>query len=215
MDLNFVMVEKNGNLKEILFKKFEINGLYKKCSLKKPDDFEKRTTWEQSVSGTKYFIDLYAKETGRANSENKYDFPPPVDTNLYFGNCALIARTKEDTYINLDNETWEKIYEKLFGGFENLAATAIEDDEEEDELDNVSDNMKTKTGYLKDDFVVDEDEEEDEEIVDGDEEELSDDDGWDSESDNKSPIISDDEEGDLFDDIGSELSEECYEYSED
>ena len=219
MDLQFVLVEKNGNLKEVLFKKFDINTLYKKCGLKKPDDFEKRTTWEKNISGTKYIIELYAKDTGRANTENKYDFPPPVDTNLFFGNCALLAKKSDDKYISLDNDTWEKIYENLFGGFENLSSSAIEDEEEEDELENVSENMKTKTGYLKDDFVVDEDDDDDEDNNDGDDdvddEDTLDNDSWDSETDNNSVLISDDEEGELFDDLGSELSEECYEYSEE
>ena len=49
---------------------------------------------------------------------------------------------------------WEKFYEELFGGFENLADTAKEDENEIDELANVPAEMKTKTGYLKDDFVV-------------------------------------------------------------
>ena len=52
-------------------------------------------------------------------------------------------------------EVWEKFYEDLFGGFENLADTAKEDEEEEDELENIPAEMKTKTGYLKDGFVVD------------------------------------------------------------
>ena len=49
------------------------------------------------------------------------------------------------------------IYEKLFGGFEDLAATAEEDDKEIDELEKVPSEMKTKDGYLKDGFVVDDD----------------------------------------------------------
>jgi hypothetical protein len=43
----------------------------------------------------------------------------------------------------------------LFGGFENLADSIAEDENEEDELDNIAAEMKTKSGYLKDDFVVD------------------------------------------------------------
>ena len=43
----------------------------------------------------------------------------------------------------------------MFGGFENLDASAKEDEMEEDELENVPDELKTKSGYLKDDFVVD------------------------------------------------------------
>ena len=45
---------------------------------------------------------------------------------------------------------WNKIYEKLFGGFEDLASTAAEDEAEEDELANVPKELKTKQGYLKD-----------------------------------------------------------------
>jgi len=47
--------------------------------------------------------------------------------------------------------TWEKIYEKLFGGFEDLGD---EDEYSEDELANVDPKLLTSHGYLKDDFVV-------------------------------------------------------------
>jgi hypothetical protein len=46
---------------------------------------------------------------------------------------------------------WEKIYEKLFGGFEDLGD---EDEYSEDELANVDPSLLTSHGYLKDDFVV-------------------------------------------------------------
>ena len=36
------------------------------------------------------YISIYCKDKGRANSENKYDLPPPLDSNLYFGNMAFI-----------------------------------------------------------------------------------------------------------------------------
>ena len=52
-------------------------------------------------------------------------------------------------------EDWNKIYEKLFGGFEDLADTTLADEQEEDELENVPKEKKTKNGYLKDGFVVD------------------------------------------------------------
>ena len=139
-------------------------------------------------------IYLYGKKTGRANSENKYDLPPPVDSDLFFGNMLLIMEDQEEqTYVDLTLEKWNKVYEKLFGGFEDLGS----EEDEEDELDDVPDEMKTKQGYLKDDFVVDDEEELDDEDFDDDEEE-------------------EDEEGDLdLLDIESELSEECYIYSDD
>ena len=79
--------------------------------------------------------------------------PPPVDNILYFGTCALLAKDEDGLYVDLDEETWTKFYEELYGGFENLADTAKEDEEEEDELENIPAEMKTKSGYLKDDFI--------------------------------------------------------------
>jgi hypothetical protein len=93
-------------------------------------------------------------DNGKANTENKYDFPPPIDNILYFGCIALVAKNDKDDYVDLSLEEWNNFYEDLFGGFENLADTAKEDDNEIDELENIPAEMKTKTGYLKDDFVV-------------------------------------------------------------
>jgi len=60
----------------------------------------------------------------------------------------------------LHQEEWEQYYEHLFGGFEDLTQSAKEDENEEDELANVPDEMKTSEGYLKDGFVVDDDDDE-------------------------------------------------------
>ena len=104
---------------------------------------------------------------------------------------------------------WNKAYEKLFGGFEDLTANANDDDNEEDELAAVSKSKKTKQGYLKDGFVVDgsndscSGSEEDTEGVDGEEEDTEYETESDSESDNSKLYV---------EDVGSELSEEEYEY---
>jgi hypothetical protein len=162
--MNALLVEKNGNIKNINIKEDSLEYLCKKCSFKNTKDFECRTTWNVKMNSDLFNIKLYSKTNGRANSENKYDFPPPVDNELYFGTCILINYDDNDI-VDLTEEDWIKVYEKLFGGFENLADTIEEDENEEDELENVPDSMKTKQGYLKDGFVVDdpdEDEEEDE-----------------------------------------------------
>ena len=151
---------------------------------------------------------MYGKLDGKANMENKYDFPPPVDKNLYFGSCALVGMIRDDSnnrsYINLSIELWNKIYEKLFGGFEDLALTCAEDEDEEDELDNIPKSMKTKQGgYLKDGFVVDSsDLDENEECSESDDE--------DEESDKISESGELEGEDIELEDIGSELSEESY-----
>ena len=211
--LNILIVEKSGNLKSLSIKDFKEEELYKKCSFKKPDDFIKQTEWNIKTGGNKYTVHVYAKSEGRANNENKYDFPPPIDTKLFFGNCAIVAYLNENgkkVITNLTIPIWEKFYEKLFGGFEDLSSTAIEDENEEDELAKIPKEKKTKHGYLKDGFVVDSSET-DEDVststYDNQESETAD-----SESDETEKNV----EIDLtLDEFGSELSEESYDYDTD
>jgi hypothetical protein len=206
--LNVIIVEKNAALKMLSIKEFKEEELFKKCGFKKADDFTKQTQWNIKLNGSKYIVDVYAKTEGRANSENKYDFPPPIDTKLFFGNCAIIAKKQDLSdegkfkYTNLSLDLWEKMYEKLFGGFEDLTMTAIEDENEIDELENVPKEKKTKNGYLKDGFVVDSSDTEDEDATDDDEED-------DCHDEDDTDEVDGEEELEL---IGSELSEEDYEY---
>lgn len=152
---SIVIVEKNGDLKEQEYKSSTTDDLYKKCSLKKADGFGKVAEWTYSKRGENMItVELWARNDGQANQENKYDFPPPADNDLFFGNCALLARDSNMNTVNLTVEKWNKVYEHLFGGFETLADNEDDDDEEEDELDNIPSSMKTKDGYLKDGFIV-------------------------------------------------------------
>jgi hypothetical protein len=207
--LTIIIVEKVGTLKSLAIKDFKMEELYKKCGFKKGEDFIKQVEWNAKYDGKKYFIEVYAKIDGRAGSENKYDFPPPIDNTLFFGSSAILSYIKNEygskLYTDLGLPLWNKIYEKLFGGFEDLAATAAEDNEEEDELTNVPKEKKTKQGYLKDGFVVDSsDTEESDEHV-SNEEDV--DDGETEESED-----SEGSDGIVIEEIGSELSEESYDY---
>jgi hypothetical protein len=207
--LNVVIVEKEGTLKSLVIKDFKLEELYKKCGFKKSEDFTKQCEWNAKYDGKKYYIEVYAKIEGRANSENKYDFPPPIDSKLFFGSCAIVAYIKHSdghkVYTDLNLQLWKKIYEKLFGGFEDLAATAKEDDEEEDELATVPKEKKTKQGYLKDGFVVDSDDT-DENVSHSSSEE--DDENENSVEDKESQ----EQETETIEELGSELSEESYDY---
>lgn len=208
--LNVIIVEKTGVLKMLAIKEFKEEDLFKKCGFKKSEDFNKQTEWNVKCESKKYLVSVYAKVDGRANSENKYDFPPPIDTKLFFGNCVILAKVKNDEgkqlYTNLSLDLWEKIYEKLFGGFEDLSSTAIEDENEIDELENIPKDKKTKQGYLKDGFVIDSD-------GDGD----GDDDDYESEDNNEADNTEEVDTNDELDgeNIGSELSEDIYDYSSD
>jgi hypothetical protein len=193
----FIVVERNGTLKETEIKENEISPdeVSKKCKFKKPDGFIKRTQWNYSSknseenSSSKIIIELWAKDDGIANYENKYEFPPPIDNELFFGCCALIAKDNKNNYVNLKKEKWNKIYEYLFGGFESLVGNDEDDDDEEDELDSIPSNRKTRDGYLKDGFVVeggtggDSDVEEESDNSDGSDDDDSDDDSSDGDGD--------------------------------
>ena len=228
--LTIVLVDKTGELKELNVKDYKEDELFKKCGFKKADGFSKQTEWNVKFNGQKYSIMMFGKEDGKANMENKYDFPPPVDKKLLFGCCVLVGQLRDDSgaksLFNLTSVLWEKLYEKLFGGFEDLSAANEDDDDEEDELDLVSKSKKTKgTGYLKDGFVVDD---EFNDSTEGSDEYNSSDEGSDDDmsDDNiniisnkggikgsKKQIIVETEENLLLEDIGSELSEDSYEYN--
>jgi hypothetical protein len=153
--LSILIIDKNASLRCLSVKDFKESELYKKCGFKVAEYFMMQTKWRVNVNDTKYNVFLYGKSEGKANMENKYEFPPPVDNTLFFGSCAIVCSNENNEYINMSIELWNKIYEKLFGGFHDLSTNEQEDDDESDELDSVPRNMVTKSGYLKDGFVVD------------------------------------------------------------
>jgi len=220
--VKIIIVDKGCNLKVTSIKNLQLDTLYKKCNLKKKDNFDNRTSWEIKDES---YVTLFAKDEGRANSENKYELPPPIDKELYYGSMVLIKHTgKEITNDNVEDlslEEWNKLYEKLFGGFEDLNE---EDSYSED--DEIPEQFKTKDGYSKEDgFIVsegEEGEEGEEDYISQEEDEAhsSTDDADDAEEDvmGKDSDIEEeeeeeeeeDDESDYESDVGSELSEESY-----
>ena len=201
--LTVLIVEKQGNVKTLSIKDYKEEELYKKCGFKKAGDFIKQTEWKVKLDGKRYFVTLFGKTDGKAGGENKYDFPPPVDHTLFFGSCVLVARLEEKEgeepiYTNLSLELWNKIYEKLFGGFEDLSATYKEDEEEIDELALIPKEKKTKDGYLKDGFVVDTSSSDPEE-------DLEESNEFEDDTEDTDP-----EHQEELENVGSELSEEVY-----
>lgn len=204
MSISGVIVEKNNSLKNIKVNDIALESLGKKCGFKKTEDFIQQHIFKTKYNKSKYYIEVYGKVNGRANSENKYDYPPPIDNTLFFGNMLLLCKINNEYASNDDfnSEIWKKIYERLFGGFIDLSACEMADEEEEDELENVPDEMKTKEGYLKDGFIIDDDCITSSKSGDDDDEEEED---VDEESSDVSTV-----------DLDSELSEEEYmAYSDD
>jgi len=155
---SILIVDKTAAVKPLLVKQFVEEDLYKRAGFKSKEGFVIQTSWTipSDNASSSYAIDLYGKTVGRAGQENKFEFPPPVDTVLYFGSCALVGR-QGDAVVDLTPKQWEMAYEYLYGGFEDIGSSDEDDDEESEEDDQVA---KTKDGYAKDGFVVDDDEDE-------------------------------------------------------
>ena len=145
--------------------------LYKKAGFKSKEGFAKYCEWNVLVHNVPSTIELYGKPNGRAGQENKYDFPPPADNALFFGSCVLVCKC-DTNVVDLSQSDWEKVYETLFGGFDDIASK--DSDDEDPETD--EDVPCTKEGYVKDGFIVDD--------IEGDEEVDS------EESDEYVPVVS-------------------------
>jgi hypothetical protein len=169
MSVTILIVEKCGSVKELSLKTYNESELYKKAGFKTPEDFKCHSEWNvDDLDGKSYSISVYGKTTGRANQENKFEFPPPIDNTLFFGNCVVVNK-RDDVVQSITADEWETVYEHLYGGFEEIGDEDSEDDEDEDEDDGLP---RTKEGYVKDDFIVDDAEEEDDDEEEEEEEEV-------------------------------------------
>lgn len=166
---NVLIIEKLGAFKELNIKKYKEEELYKKAGFKSNDGFKNVHSWSIMVKDKSYIISVYGKTNGRAGQENKYEFPPPIDNTLFFGNCLLTNQNDKNEIQDLSKVEWDAIYEQLYGGFEDIGSEDSEEDDESEE----NDLPRTKDGYVKDGFVIDDsddsseysDEEEEEVIV--------------------------------------------------
>ena len=150
---NCIIISKSGDMKEVYISDdSEMNRTKYAALCKTPPTYEsafkRYARWNVKKYGI--VVELWARANGRAGQENKYEFPPPVDETLFFGDCVLVSINAPITC-----SVWKKAHAHLFGGFDDLEKLAPEDDAEYDELEHVSTKKKTKHGYLKDGFIID------------------------------------------------------------
>lgn len=145
--VSVVCIAKDSSIKQSVHRSCSSDDLFRRAGLRSDNAFSKRAEWTYSEMK----IELWAKDKGRAGGENKYDFPPPVDTTLFFGTCVLVARNACGALIDLSASTWDKAYDAMMGGFTDLTQMDEEDRSDCDEFD----NLPTQNGYALDDFVVD------------------------------------------------------------
>ena len=146
--IQIVLIQKTGRLVNKRVKTIGGEFAYKYCNYTNDKNFEHVHTYE--ANGYEY--EVYGKVEGRANSENKYEFPPPIDDKLFFGMMCMLKKNKESgEYEDLPTIEWRLLYDKLFGGFDDIG----DEDSEYSQDSEHSKSELTKEGYLKDGFVVD------------------------------------------------------------
>jgi len=109
-----VIVERNGDLRADQMSAYTPSVLRKKCKCKSSSKFEMHAEWAYSERDApvddRFIVELWACDDGAAGQENKYEFPPPVDTLLFFGSCALVAKDMTHRVIPLTLDKWDKMY---------------------------------------------------------------------------------------------------------
>lgn len=119
--------------------------------------------WKINNNGIDYKLCVYGKTTGKFNAVNQYEFPPPISHILFYGDVSIVGYEKRKSayqVVDLSVDQWKMFCQHTFQ-FESLKRSELADELEVDELSLVPSHLKTKHGYLKDGFVVDDDEEED------------------------------------------------------
>ena len=208
-----VVIDKKTNKKKVNVNVC-LKDYYKKCGFRNDKNFELRNSWKVKDEGENKYVSVFAKNNGRANSENKFELPPPLDNELYFGSILIVLHKEKEKYEledleDLTIEKWEKFYKKLYGGFEDLGEEDSYSSEEE-----VDPEMLTKDGYSKEDgFVVDSDEEIIDDDGEGEEEEEEEEEYIPGNESEEEASDVEDEDSDYDSDdsyIASELEEEEY-----
>jgi hypothetical protein len=152
---NCILVSKRGSLKDIHLTNVEHSQQHYNKLCGTPPTYLKSFTHHATWVVKKFdiSIELWGRTNGRAGQENKYEFPPPVDNHLFFGDCLLVSMDAEP----FTSAIWKKVHAHLFGGFKDLTNPTMEkyDNDEMDELETVPSKKKTRDGYLKDGFIVD------------------------------------------------------------
>ena len=104
-----VFIKKTGTLRNSSVKLNNVNELYKKCLFSSNKNFSKRHTW--TINNNKYSI--FAKSSGKGGNENKYELPPPIDSELYFGTMVAVKHLDEDKHFLISGSKMESTNEYI------------------------------------------------------------------------------------------------------
>ena len=183
-----ILVNKSGEIEQIELKN---NHCLSKCLKRKgKGKIDNIYKWKYK----NLIIHLYGFYDGEAGDENKFELPPPKDSELFFGDMLFISYDK-DKIDDLILDDFVDFYNEKMGGFENIESSSEgEDDQSEDsessseDEDDQSEDSEWNPGSKEEsssdeDFDEDDEEEEEDEEEDDEEEDEDEDDEEDEEED--------------------------------
>ena len=123
------------------------------------ENFKRYCDWELD----EYVISIFGSKEGKAGSENKFDWPPPEDTDIYFGEI-LIIKSKDNIIQDINKNIFSEFIDISFGGFEDLGSKDTEE-EYDPTLDVYESDFVVNDDQVSydEDYNPEEDEEEEEE----------------------------------------------------
>lgn len=154
-------IQDDTNLEELDINKFPTHVLKSigKGSISRECDFTYKPEQEDIT------ISLFCFTDGKERQINKYDLPPPIDNEIYYGNMYALAHV-DNKLINMDLDLYNKFYENSFEGFEDLDSQdswSEEDDDENSDDRNFIASEGSVSEYEEDSEEDDEDSGEDDE----------------------------------------------------
>ena len=109
-----IKVPENLNIDRLDFNKIKLFKVSKGSVYERECDFQ----WNEKT------ISIYASSNGKAGNENQYDLPPPIDSQLYFGNVLVLCH-EENKLTKLTHSDFNQFYDDAMGGFESLGDEAV------------------------------------------------------------------------------------------
>lgn len=122
--INEIKIPSNLNIDRLDFNKLKNFEIGKGNIYERECDYE----WNEKI------ISIFASSDGKVNTENQYDFPPPIDSQLYFGNVLAICHIN-NKLTSFSEEDFKSFYDDAMGGFESLGDEDSYSDEEEADSD--------------------------------------------------------------------------------
>jgi len=169
MTVKIVIIDKSSKAFTKVCKNISDSNIHTKCGVSNQQDFKHIHSFkcDYNIEKPHHYIHIFAKKSGRTNSINIAELPPPIDTVTLYGNIGIISTKHAELDFNeiqdYDDETWKNDYVGLFCGFEEIGSEdserSIDEEaqEEGEDSDQNTEEQNMKTGYKRDGFVVDSD----------------------------------------------------------